>query len=146
MAKKSGNTAQYSSIVVHIFRSHWTKGVEEFEFHRDELVQAAVNEGVERPDNLGDVIYTFKFRRELPAEILETAPKGKSWIIEGAGSSRYRFRLVKIGGNLAGACCLRGEQACDALCAARVSQRDERVWPALAAAAAEAPQDSPANR
>jgi hypothetical protein len=99
MAKKKAQTTQYSSIIAHIFRSHWTKELEEFEFHRDEMVAAAESEGVDRPDNLGDVIYSFKFRRDLPAEVLKTAPKGKSWIIEGAGTGRYRFRLVPIGGN-----------------------------------------------
>jgi hypothetical protein len=98
MAKKNEKTAQYSSIIRHIFQTYWKKGLEEFEFHRDELVDAAKAVGVERPDNLGDVIYSFKFRRELPTEILQTAPKGKSWLLEGAGHGRYRFRLVKVGG------------------------------------------------
>jgi len=102
MKKKMGNktvkTAQYASIIVHIFQKHWKKGIEEFEFHRDEMVEAAMAISVERPDNLGDVIYSFKFRRDLPTAILETTPKGKSWILEGAGHGRYRFRLVKVGG------------------------------------------------
>jgi hypothetical protein len=100
MATKSAKTAQYSSIIARIFKNHWKKGVEEFEFHRDELVAAAVAVGVERPDNLGDVIYSFKFRREMPAEILATAPKGSSWMLEGAGLGRYRFRLLKIGSSI----------------------------------------------
>jgi len=98
MAKKSNNAAQYVSILVSVFQKYWTPGTEEFEFHRDDLVEAAKTVGVERPDNLGDVIYSFRYRRELPAEILETAPKGKAWIIEGAGISRYLFRLVDAGG------------------------------------------------
>jgi hypothetical protein len=98
MAKRTDKAEQYVSIIAHVFRKYWTKGIEEFEFHRDELVEAAEVVGVERPDNLGDVIYSFKFRRELPTEILKTAPRGKAWIIEGAGRSRYRFRLVEIGG------------------------------------------------
>lgn len=98
MAKKSEKAAQYVPIIVQVFRKYWKKGVEEFEFHRDELVEAAEAIGVERPDNLGDVIYSFKFRRDLPADILATAPKGKGWIIEGAGMSRYRFRLVEVSG------------------------------------------------
>jgi hypothetical protein len=98
MATKNPKTAQYSSIIVLLFQKHWKKGVREFEFHRDEMVGAAAAIGVERPDNLGDVIYSFKFRRELPPEIVQTAPKGMSWILEGAGHGRYRFRLVKVGG------------------------------------------------
>ncbi len=99
MAIKNVKTAQYSCIIVHIFQTHWTKGLEEFEFHRDELVDAAVAVGVDRPDNLGDLIYSFKFRRKLPDEIIKTEPKGSAWIIEGAGHGRYRFRLLKTGGN-----------------------------------------------
>jgi len=98
MAKKADKSAQYEPIIVHVFQRYWAKGVDEFEFHRDELVGAAKTLGIERPDNLGDVIYSFKFRRDLPKEILQTASKGKAWIIEGAGRSRYRFRLVEVGG------------------------------------------------
>jgi len=98
MPKKSNKTAQYSSIIVHLFQKHWKKGVEEFQFHRDEMIDAAKITGVERPDNLGDVIYSFKFRRELPKAIVETAPKGKSWMLEGTGPGLYSFRLVKTGG------------------------------------------------
>jgi hypothetical protein len=98
MAKKKDKSAQYVPIMLYVFRKYWTKGTEEFEFHRDELVEAAKVLRIERPDNLGDVIYSFKFRRDLPIEILQSAPKGKAWIIEGAGRSRYRFRLVEVGG------------------------------------------------
>ena len=85
-------------IISHVFGKYWAKGTKEFEFHHDELVQAAQALRIERPDNLRDVIYSFKFRRDLPKEILQTAPIGKAWMIEGAGGSRYRFRLVELGG------------------------------------------------
>jgi hypothetical protein len=98
MAKRADKAAQYVPIIIHVFQKYWTKNKSEFEFHRDELVEAAIAIGVERPDNLGDLIYSFKFRRALPPEILQTAPKGKTWMLEGAGTSQYRFRLVEIGG------------------------------------------------
>jgi len=98
MAGNKDKSAQYAPILTHIFRKYWTKKRTEFEFHRDELVGAAEALRVARPDNLGDVIYSFRYRRALPAEILTTAPKGKAWIIEGAGRSRYRFRLVGVEG------------------------------------------------
>lgn len=63
MTTKKAKTAQYDSIIVHIFQRHWKKGTEEFEFHRDEMVEAATAAAVDRPDNLGDVIYSFKFRK-----------------------------------------------------------------------------------
>jgi len=98
MPKKKSDARQYIPIIEHIFDNHWVKDTEEFEFEREELVGAAKQLKVARPDNLGDVIYTFKFRRPLPDAITRTAPKGKAWIIEGAGRSRYRFRLVEVGG------------------------------------------------
>ncbi|MGH9596407.1 MAG: hypothetical protein ACRD3K_06375, partial [Edaphobacter sp.] len=82
---------------VYIFQKYWKKGVQSFEFHRDEMVDAAKAVKIKRPDNLGDVIYSFKFRRDLPKAILDKAPKGKSWMLEGAGHGRYRFRLVEVG-------------------------------------------------
>ena len=100
MARKQDKARQYAPIITHVFRRHWAKGRVEFEFHRDALIEAAQALGVERPDNLGDVIYTFRYRRPLPDEIVRTAPKGKAWIIEGAGRSRYLFRLVDGGGTI----------------------------------------------
>ncbi len=46
------------------------------------------------PDNIGDIIYSFRFRTALPQAIVVTQPKGLEWIIEGKGKSRYSFRLV----------------------------------------------------
>ena len=50
--------------------------------------------GINAPKNLGDLIYTFRYRRELPHSILDTAPEGTTWIIRSAGISKYRFVLV----------------------------------------------------
>lgn len=91
-------SVQYLPIVSHIFHDHWTKGASEVEFTREELVSAATYLGVERPKNLGDLIYSFKFRRDLPQDIQAKAPRGKCWLLEGAGRAKYRFRLVDVGG------------------------------------------------
>ena len=49
---------------------------------------------VNLPKNLGDLIYSFRYRTDLPASILSTAPQGETWIIRSAGRSKYRFVLV----------------------------------------------------
>ena len=46
------------------------------------------------PRTLGDLIYSFRYRTELPASILSTAPEGETWIIRSAGRGQYRFVLV----------------------------------------------------
>ena len=93
MAKVSGNN-RYVAIVEHIFHSAYQAGQRDVAFEREDLVKSAAKLGVERPRNLGDLIYTFRYRRELPDSILNTAPDGETWIIRSAGTSRYRFVLV----------------------------------------------------
>lgn len=45
---------------------------------------------------MGDVIYSLRFRNELPETIVETQPENYEWIIEGVGRSQYAFRLARI--------------------------------------------------
>ena len=50
--------------------------------------------GIDLPKNLGDVIYSFRYRTDLPSSILTQAPEGETWIIRPAGRGQYRFVLV----------------------------------------------------
>jgi hypothetical protein len=86
----------YRAIILDIFSRYYKKGKTEFEFDREEIASAAERKGVPRPKNLGDVIYTFRYRRSLPDEILHTQPANRYWLILGAGDARYRFRLTKL--------------------------------------------------
>lgn len=87
---------RYVGIIERIFRNHYRKGSAQFEFERQELEEVAAALGIELPKNLGDLIYSFRFRTDLPASIVKTEPKGKEWTIELAGRARYRFRLATI--------------------------------------------------
>lgn len=89
------NENRYDALIEGIFFDHWKKGLAEFLFERHEIRSKADQLGLELPDNLGDVIYAFRFRRVLPESICRTQPKGKVWTIELAGRSRYRFKLFK---------------------------------------------------
>jgi len=84
----------YAPLIEAIFFDHWTEGSTEFLFQRPEITAKAAQLKVDLPGNLGDLLYSFKFRRSLPDGILATQPPGREWIIEGAGRSKYRFRLV----------------------------------------------------
>jgi hypothetical protein len=83
--------SRYEQIIERIFRAHYTRPAEEFEFTRDEIVTTAQQLGIGLPKNLGDVLYTFRYRAPLPPYIAAAAPKGKSWTILPAGRGRYRF-------------------------------------------------------
>ena len=62
-------------------------------FERTEIVSTAIDLGIELPKNLGDVVYSFKFRNQLPDSIKETAPLNKEWVIVNKGRARYAFEL-----------------------------------------------------
>lgn len=89
MAKPSQN--RYSQIIERIFLGHYTAGALEVEFGREEIERVARELGIALPKNLGDVIYSFRYRVALPETIRSLAPEGQSWIIRPAGRSRYRF-------------------------------------------------------
>jgi hypothetical protein len=87
---------RYQALISRIFDDHFKKGMTEFEFERNELNSNAKKLNIKLPDNLGDVIYSFRYRTALPDDILKTATAGKEWIIEPAGRSRYRFKLARV--------------------------------------------------
>lgn len=86
---------RYSAIIEAIFHGRYEAGDISVEFHRDQITAAALSLGVAPPRNLGDVIYTFRYRQPLPSSIRATAPTGQTWIIRAAGRARYRFDLVR---------------------------------------------------
>lgn len=86
---------RYSAIIERIFSRHYKRGLKEFEFSREELSDAATALAIKLPKNQGDVIYSFRYRSELPPAIRSKAASGFEWIIEGAGQSNYRFKQVR---------------------------------------------------
>jgi hypothetical protein len=86
----------YQDIIQRIFDDRYARGVDSFEFERSDLESTAAVLGVALPKNLGDVIYSLRYRTGFPQAILDTQPTGMEWIIEGAGRARYRFVLVPL--------------------------------------------------
>ena len=92
----SAKARDYDQIIEHIFFQHFKPGVNGFVFERQEIVDAASSLGLKRPGNLGDVIYTYRFRQLLPDRVREAAPGELSWIIRLAGRGKYRFDAVTL--------------------------------------------------
>lgn len=86
---------RYQALIEKIFFDHYEEGATSLDFTRQEIKNSANNLGIALPDNLGDVIYSFRFRTDLPDRIVETQPEGMEWVIELAGRSQYKFSLVK---------------------------------------------------
>ena len=91
-------TAQnrYSQIIEKIFLSHFKKELEQFTFSRDEIARVAEALRIKLPKNIGDVIYSFRYRVPLPASVRKKSPPGKEWIIQPAGRSLYRFVATTV--------------------------------------------------
>ena len=94
MKEKQPN--RYQALVADIFTKSYKKGVTSVAFSREELIETADRLGIKLPKNLGDILYSFRYRNPLPKQILATQPKGKEWVIEGVGRGLYEFRLVTI--------------------------------------------------
>ncbi len=88
---------QYVPILRKVFLDRFSKDATRVPFEKNDLVEAARSLGVKRPDNVADNIYTFRFRRPLPDDIMDCAPKGREWVIRLAGRGKYAFELVKQG-------------------------------------------------
>lgn len=90
-----GKDSIYQSLIKKIFNDHYKPGLTEFLFKREEIESAAKSLGINLPKNLGDVVYSIRYRTELPDSIIKTAPSGMEWIIEGSGRAQYKFKLMK---------------------------------------------------
>ena len=86
---------RYALLIESIFLSKYQAGQKEINFSREEIEIAASGLGIKLPKNLGDIIYTFRYRTELPEAISEKAPDDLEWIIRPAGKGQYEFVLVK---------------------------------------------------
>jgi hypothetical protein len=89
-----GEQNRYSAIIERIFLEKFRPDMHEVEFERSDIEKAARTLKVRLPKNLGDLVYSFRYRVPLPDRVKSTARKGKTWIIRPAGKARYRFALV----------------------------------------------------
>jgi len=86
---------RYTQLIETIFLKHYRDGLKEISFERNEIEEAASKLKIKLPKNLGDVIYSFRYRTQLPESIVSKAPVGYQWLIRPAGISKYKFVLIK---------------------------------------------------
>ena len=61
-------------IIEAIFQAKYQPDERSVDFEREDIVAFASELNVNLPKNLGDLIYSFRYRTDLPAGILSTAP------------------------------------------------------------------------
>ena len=67
---------RYSQIIEAIFLKSYKKDIREIAFTRDEIITTASKLKIKLPKNLGDILYSFRYRASLPAGIIKKAPEG----------------------------------------------------------------------
>lgn len=95
-AKAERKANAYSRIVESIFAEKYRKDVKQVEFDRSDIALHAKKLGIAVPKNIGDIVYSFRYRRELPDRIAKAAAKGETWIIRGVGRAKYKFASVAL--------------------------------------------------
>ena len=83
----------YETVIRKVFFDGYRRGKKSVDFSREQVIKAASGLGMD-PKNIGDLIYTYRYRRALPADIAKEASPGHVWIIRGAGIAKYRFIAV----------------------------------------------------
>jgi hypothetical protein len=86
---------RYVKLIEKLFEKHFKPGMTIVPFERDEIERLATQLKIQLPKNLGDLIYTFRYRMSLPVSITRLASHGMEWVIRGTGRSRYAFELTK---------------------------------------------------
>lgn len=87
--------AKYDDIIKGIFFDRYAVGATSVRFERNDLTEKAHQSKIVVPKNLGDIIYSYKYRKRLPQEIIKTAPEGFYWRIKNVGQAQYEFVLTQ---------------------------------------------------
>ena len=99
--KRKGNAvkeskSRYDQLIERVFFDHYTPNAKEVAFDREEFEPVAKRLGIKLPKNLGDIIYSYRYRSKLPDSINELLSKGEEWIIRSIGHGRYTFAMSTI--------------------------------------------------
>jgi hypothetical protein len=85
----------YATVMETLFRERYTPGTTSVCFSRDDIMNCATALGG-RIRNLGDFVYSFRYRTALPEFIAANAPEGQEWIIRSAGPGNYDLVLDPV--------------------------------------------------
>ena len=88
---------KYDQVIERVFFNNYTEGDIRVAFNREELADACEQLEIKRSKNLGDIPYTYRFRRELPQSLTDKLKDGSDWIIIGTGVGNYEFRQAQPG-------------------------------------------------
>jgi DNA modification methylase len=82
---------RYDRLIETVFFKNYKEGASEVYFARDEFAAIAKDLGVELPKNLGDIIYSYRYRSKLPQKMRDLLRPDEEWIIRSVGRGKYVF-------------------------------------------------------
>ena len=88
---------KYDKVIERVFFNNYREGDIRVAFNREELADACEQLKIKRIKNLGDIPYTYRFRRELPQSLTDKLNDDSDWIIIGTGVGNYEFRQAQPG-------------------------------------------------
>lgn len=84
---------RYTAIIEAIFQQYYRSEARQVDFSRQDIIDSAGRLGIALPKNIGDVLYSFRYRADLPDSITKYAPDGYEWVIRSVGKGQYQFSL-----------------------------------------------------
>jgi len=82
---------RYDQLIERVFFNNYTEGASEVRFEREEFAAIAGELGIKLPKNLGDIVYSYRYRNKLPPRIRELLGPDEEWLIRSEGRAKYVF-------------------------------------------------------
>lgn len=91
MTKKKETPNRYDQLIEQVFFANYTEGASEVCFDREEFAEHAEKLGIKLPKNLGDIIYSYRYRNSLPQHVRDLLDADEEWVIRSVGRGKYVF-------------------------------------------------------
>jgi hypothetical protein len=91
MPKPDPKENRYQVLIEKVFFDHYRAGSKEVLFARDELIAAAKKLKIELPKNLGDAVYSVRYRTPMPAKVVPPSPRATSGSSTASVAPNTRF-------------------------------------------------------
>lgn len=88
--------SRYARIIERVFLDNFKRGAKSVPFTRAEFAVVASRLGIKLPSNLGDILYSFRYRYGLPQSILDKQPRGLQWAIFPANYRPAAYKFVAV--------------------------------------------------
>ncbi len=82
---------RYDALIEQVFLNNYSEGATEVIFDREEFEMVARKLRIKLPKNLGDIVYSYRYRSELPEKIRNLLSEGEEWVIRSIGRGKYQF-------------------------------------------------------